>query len=163
VWVTATRAAVNEAVGRNVFARSFKTKVRVAPDLAPQVEALLAHSCLDALAIAHKAGRVAIGFAKAEAALAGKPVAALIHASDAAPDGVRKLAAAAKHRSEAETGEIAAISAFTSAQLDLALGRSNVVHAALLAGPASDGFMTRCQSLERFRAVDPDGRTHARR
>jgi predicted RNA-binding protein YlxR (DUF448 family) len=163
VWVTATRAAVNQAVGRNAFARSFKTKVRVAPDLAPQVEALLANSCLDALAIVHKAGRVAIGFAKAEAALAGKPVAALIHASDAAPDGVRKLAAAAKHRSEAETGEIAAISAFTSAQLDLALGRSNVVHAALLAGPASDGFMTRCQSFERFRAVDPDGRTHARR
>lgn len=163
VWVTATRAALNEAVRRNAFARSFKSKVRVAPDLTAQVEALLANSCLDALAIVHKAGRVAIGFAKAEAALGGKPVAALIHAADAAPDGVRKLAAAAKHRSEAETREIAAISAFTSAQLDLAFGRSNVVHAALLAGPASDGFITRCQSLERFRAVDPDGRTHARR
>jgi predicted RNA-binding protein YlxR (DUF448 family) len=158
-WVTARRTAVDEAVRRNAFARSFKVKVRAAPDLAARVEALLTSSCLDALAIAHKAGRVAIGFAKAERALADKPVAALIHAADAAPDGVRKLAAAARHRSDSERGEIPAVSAFTSAQLDLALGRPNVVHAALLAGPASDGFMTRCSSLERFRAVDPDGRT----
>ena len=55
-------------------------------------------------------------------------------------------------------GEIPVIAAFTSAQLDLALGRSNVVHAALLAGPASNGFLARCQSLERFRTIDPGGR-----
>jgi predicted RNA-binding protein YlxR (DUF448 family) len=159
VWVTATRAAVDEAARRNAFARSFKAKVQVSPDIAGQVEDLLTRSCLDALAIAHKAGRVAIGFAKVEAALADKAVVCVIHASDAAPDGVRKLAAAVRQRSEArETGEVAVISAFASAQLDLALGRSNVVHAALLAGPAGDGFMTRCQSLERFRAIDPDER-----
>jgi predicted RNA-binding protein YlxR (DUF448 family) len=158
VWVTATRAALDDAVRRNAFARSFKSKVRVAPELTAQVEALLASSCLDALGIAHKAGRVAIGFAKVEAALADKPVAAVIHASDAAPDGVRKLAAAVKGRFGDESGQIPSVSAFTSAQLDLALGRSNVVHAALLAGPASDGFIARCSSLERFRAIDPDGR-----
>jgi len=83
----------------------------------------------------------------------------VIHASDAAPDGVRKLAAAVRHRSEAkEADEVATISAFTSVQLDLALGRSNVVHAALLAGPASNGFLARCQSLERFRTIAPGGR-----
>jgi predicted RNA-binding protein YlxR (DUF448 family) len=163
VWVTATRSAIEDAVKRNAFARSFKAKVQVAPDLAARVEELLTRSCLDALGIAHKSGRVAIGFAKTEAALADKRVAAAIHASDASADGVRKLAAAVRHRSEAGMGEISAISAFTSAQLDLALGRSNVVHAALLAGPASDGFILRCQSLERFRAVDPDGRGHAQR
>jgi len=40
----------------------------------------------------------------------------------------------------------------TSAQLDLALGRPNVVHAALLAGPASDTLLSRSRRLERFRA-----------
>jgi predicted RNA-binding protein YlxR (DUF448 family) len=155
VWVTATRPAVEQAVKRGAFARSFKAKVSVAPDLPDRVEGLLTSSCLDALAMAHKSGRVAIGFAKVEAALAAKPVRAVIHASDASPDGVRKLAAAVRGRSEAqETGEVATISAFASAQLDLALGRSNVVHAALLAGPASDGFIVRCQSLERFRTVE---------
>jgi uncharacterized protein len=31
------------------------------------------------------------------------------------------------------------------------LGRSNVIHAALLAGPASQGFLSRCQRMLRFR------------
>ena len=35
LWITASRAAVEEAVKRNVFARGFKRQVRVAPDLAP--------------------------------------------------------------------------------------------------------------------------------
>jgi uncharacterized protein len=161
VWVTATRAATDEAVRRGAFARSFKAKVQVAPDLAAQVEDLLVRSCLAALAMAHKSGRVAIGFAKTEAALADKQVLAAIHASDAAADGVRKLTAAVRHRAEAGLGETPTIAAFTSVQLDLALGRSNVVHAALLAGPAGEGFITRCQSLERFRAADPDGRARA--
>ena len=42
----------------------------------------------------------------------------------------------------------------TSAQLDLALGRPNVIHAALLAGPASDTFLARFRRLERFRTGD---------
>src|ERR1043166_5647969 len=53
VWVTAKRAAIEEAARRNAFARSFKTNVRVTPDLAARVETLLTSSCLDALAIVH--------------------------------------------------------------------------------------------------------------
>ena len=49
------------------------------------------------------------------------------------------------------------IRAFSSAQLDLALGRSNVVHAALLAGPASDTFLARLARFERFRTGEPGG------
>jgi len=152
VWVTASRAAVDEAVKRNVFARSLKREVRAARELSADVERALESAALDALAIAHKAGRVAIGFGRAETALADEPVVAVLSARDAATDGVRKIGAAAARRQTAQnTGEIPAISAFTSAQLDLALGRSNVVHAALLAGPASKGFLARYQSLERFR------------
>jgi hypothetical protein len=43
------------------------------------------------------------------------------------------------------------IDAFTGAQLDLALNRPNVVHAALLAGPGSDTFLARVARLARFR------------
>jgi uncharacterized protein len=158
-WVTATRSAVNEAVKRNAFAKSFKDKVRASADLGTVVERLLENAALDALSIAHKAGRVAIGFSKTEAALAGEPVVAIVNASDAAADGIRKIAAAAWRRFGDET-EITTIQAFTSAQLDLALGRSNVVHAALLAGPASIGFLARCSSLDRFRSA-PDRRGKA--
>src|ERR1700761_8451417 len=68
VWVTASKAAVAEAVARKAFARSFKRDVKVAKDLAEQTEALLARAAVDALAIAGKAGDVPAGFAKVEAA-----------------------------------------------------------------------------------------------
>jgi hypothetical protein len=40
--------------------------------------------------------------------------------------------------------------------LDLALGRSNVIHAALLAGPASKTFLSRSHTLVRYRMADDD-------
>jgi predicted RNA-binding protein YlxR (DUF448 family) len=159
VWVTATRSALGTAIARKAFARSFKREVRIAPDLVDVTEQLLARAALDALAMAHKSGRAVAGFAKVEAALAEGDVVALLHASDAAPDGVRKLNAAMQRRGDRgrRAGSagghraVAVLDAFTSAQLDLALGRSNVVHAALLAGPESKAFLTRAARLERFR------------
>jgi predicted RNA-binding protein YlxR (DUF448 family) len=158
VWVTARRVAIDEAVKRNVFARSLKREVRAAADLSAAVERQLEAAALDALSMVHKAGGIAIGFGRAETALAGDPVVAVLNASNGAADGARKIAAAvARCQSSENTREIPIVSAFTSAQLDLALGRSNVIHAALLAGPASNGFLERYRSLERFR-IDPDGR-----
>jgi hypothetical protein len=158
VWVTASRKAVADAVGRRAFARGFKADVRVAPDLAGLVEGLIERSALDALGIVRKAGRVVAGYARVENALAAEPVVALVHAADAGRDGARKIAAAARSRLGEKAEGLALVGAFTAAQLDLALGRSNVVHAALLAGPASDGFLARYRNLERFRTFDPSGR-----
>ena len=154
VWVTATREALGQAIRRKAFARALKREVRVEPDFPDRVEGLLEHAALDALAIAHKSGAVATGFAKVEAALAGHDVIAVIHAADASPDGVKKITAAAR-RGKADN--IPSIVLFRSAQLDLALGRANVIHAALLPGPASDGFLARCRGLERFRTAVPEG------
>ena len=156
VWVTATRAATAEAVKRRAFARSLKTEVRVSADLPKQVESLLERAALDALSIAHKAGRVVAGYARVERALAAEPVVALLHAADAGREGRRKLAAAERRSREDEAEGPMVIEAFTAEQLDLALGRPNVVHAALLAGPAGDGFLARYRRLERFRADGPE-------
>jgi uncharacterized protein len=153
VWITATRSALGNAITRKAFARSFKRDVRIAPDLVATTERLLERAALDALAIAYKARRVVAGFAKVEAALAQGDAAALLHASDAAPDGVRKLNAIMRRGGDhaGGRGPVAVLDAFTSLQLDLALGRSNVVHAALLAGPESKAFLTRATRLARFR------------
>jgi predicted RNA-binding protein YlxR (DUF448 family) len=151
IWITASRAAIDEAVKRNVFARGFKRDLKVAENLAAQTEDLLTRAALDALAVAGKAGLVVGGFAKVEAAIGGKRLLALIHASDGAEDGKRKLAAALQRENTAESREIAIIEAFTGAELDLALNRSNVVHAALLAGPGSETFLARVARLARFR------------
>ena len=61
IWITATRAALDEAVKRRVFARGFKREVRVAADLAAQTEHLMERAALDALSIAGKAGAVLTG------------------------------------------------------------------------------------------------------
>ena len=156
IWITATRGALTEAVTRNAFTRGFKRDVKVAPDLVAQTERLLVRAALDALAISGKAGLVATGFTKAEAALMRDKVVGLIHASDAANDGIRKLGAVLRTRPDAES--IVVVRSFDTAQLDLALGRLNVVHAALLAGPSNDTFLARFQRLERFRTGEPADR-----
>jgi predicted RNA-binding protein YlxR (DUF448 family) len=149
LWITAERAVLAEAVKRKVFARGFKRDVKVAADLADLTERLLVRAALDAFAIAGKAGQVVAGFAKVEAALTKDRVLALIHSAEAAHDGVAKLGGILRSRPDA--GEIVMITTFASDQLDLALGRSNVVHAALLAGPASRTFLARYQRLQHFR------------
>ena len=151
LWVTATRDAVEQAVKRNVFARGFKREVRGGADLADRTEKMLERAALDALAIAGKAGRVAAGFAKVEAALGKGEVRALIHASDAAADGKRKLDGAVAHLNEDGPRKILVVEDFSGTQLDLALNRPNVVHAALLAGPGSETFLARVARYVRFR------------
>ena len=137
VWVTATHDALYDAIKRKVFARGFKRDVRLPADLVGQTERLMERAALDALAMAGKAGLVAAGFTKAEIALQREDIVALLHAAEASPDGA-----------------IVVVRALTSAQLDLALGRPNVVHAALLAGPPSNTFLARLRRLERFRTGD---------
>jgi len=165
LWISASRQAVAEAVRRHQFSRGFKTNVRAAPTLADDTEVLLARSVIEALGISAKAGQVVSGFAKVEAALSQRhsrsALAALIHASDGAADGIRKLDAQIR-QNEPNGGDqgpsptFPIVTCLTSAELDLALGRSNVIHAALLAGPASRTFLSRSQTLVRYRLADAD-------
>jgi predicted RNA-binding protein YlxR (DUF448 family) len=168
LWVSASRQAVAEATRRNQFGKGFKRDVRVAPTLAADTEVLLERSAIEALAIAAKAGQVISGFGKVEDALAQRQarasIKALIHASDGAADGIRKLDAILRQNAgnDDELREFPVLTALTSEQLDLALGRSNVIHAALLAGPASRTFLSRSHVLVRYRMADDDttaGRT----
>ena len=152
VWVTATRNALNQALKANAFARGFRRDVRLAGDLVARTERLLESAALDALAVARKAGLVAMGFAQVETALKRDVVTALLHAAEAGPDGVKKLDSALKQSRQSELARIVRI--LTTSQLDLALGRPNVIHAALLAGRASETFMARLRRLERFRSAE---------
>lgn len=150
-WVGASRDTLAQAIKRKAFARAFKREVTVAPDLLNLVDRLVEERAIAALALANKAGIVVTGFAKVEAAISANRVALLLHASEAGADGRRKLAAAWKRRYGVDPCEGTILSPFASAQMDLALGRENVVHAALLAGPASEGFRASCAALETYR------------
>lgn len=154
LWISATRARVVEAARRGLFAKSFKRSVTASPTLAQDTEILLARSAVEALAMTAKARQVVSGFSKVEGAINTGQAVALIHASDGAADGIRKLdaqwEAMLRQRNAAPTA-FPLINTLSSSELDLALGRSNVIHAALLAGPATKTFLARCQMLDRFR------------
>jgi predicted RNA-binding protein YlxR (DUF448 family) len=170
LWITASHQAVAEAVRRNQFSRGFKKTVRAAPTLADDTGVLLTRSVVEALGITAKARQVVSGFSKVESALSQRQsrsaLAALIHAADGAADGIRKLDAIARQigedqgqsqgKPEATAPVFPIVTCLTSAELDLALGRSNVIHAALLAGPASRTFLSRSQTLVRYRLADAD-------
>jgi uncharacterized protein len=162
LWVSVSQRAVAEAVRRHQFGKGFKREVRVAPTLAADTEALLVRFAIEALAMAAKAGQVVSGFSKVADALERRqiqgPIKALIHASDGAADGIRKLDGLVRQNpgNGEESAEIPVVAALTSEQLDLALGRSNVIHAALLAGPASKTFLSRSHALVRYRMADDD-------
>lgn len=156
LWVSLSRVAVAEAAKRGLFAKAFKRAVTLPPDLAAQTDTLLARSALDALAMVGKAGEAVCGFGKVEDTIAAGAAVALVHASDGADDGIRKLdakwaSAAGKNPRMADSPRI---QSFTTDELDLALGRSNVVHAALLSGPATRTFLSRWRNLARFRNPD---------
>jgi uncharacterized protein len=159
LWVSASHKAVAEAVRRNQFSKGFRRDLRAAPTLAADTERLLVRGVIDALAMAAKAGQVVAGFSKVEDALEQGHVEALIHASDGAEDGIRKLDAIARQNAgiNDESRKFPVVAVLTSEQLGLALGRSNVIHAALLAGPASKTFVSRSHVLVRYRMADADG------
>ena len=159
LWVSLSHAAVAEAGRRNVFAKSFKRTVEVPKTLADDIDRLMVRGLVEALAMAAKAGQVVSGFSKVEEAIDGGQTIALIHASDGAADGIRKLngkLAARVQLNAADSTDLPIVSALSTDELDLALGRANVVHAALLAGPASRTFLSRSQILVRYRSADAD-------
>jgi hypothetical protein len=155
VWVTARADLVAQAARKRLFARSLKTQIDAAPQLADEVDRLLEADCLQMLSLANKAGAVVAGFGKSADALAHGAVGALVEACDGRDDGKRKLAQAA--RRAGSTAPV--IGLFSSLQLDLALGRTNVIHAALAEGGPTSAFVARCRRLAAYRGVSIDGAT----
>jgi predicted RNA-binding protein YlxR (DUF448 family) len=154
VWVSARADRVAEAVKRQAFCRGFKTKVVASESLAAEIETLLTKDCLQALSMANKAGLVITGFAKVEQAIALRPVTGLVHATACGADGIRKLWQSL-HRRYGSDRAMPRVELFSSGQLDLALGRTNVIHAALIEGLAAEGFLGRCRKLALYRSGSP--------
>ncbi|HEY7242499.1 MAG TPA: RNA-binding protein [Xanthobacteraceae bacterium] len=148
IWISASRRALELAIQRKSFQRGLKHEVCVPDDLIDLTERLLQRAALDALAMCHKAGRAVTGFARVEAALARDRLAAVLHAVEASMDGIRRLDRALGPRVAGPY----VLNGFTSAQLDLAFGRSNVIHAGLLASSETGAFLSRVARLDRFRA-----------
>jgi len=150
IWVTASREAIERAVEKNLFARAAKENVRADADLAARTEALLVARMHGDLGMACRSGAIVFGFDNVARALEAKvPPAALVEASDGAADGRRKVAGLAKSRGL----QIPTVGVMTSAELSLAVGRENVVHAALRPGRLADRLIFQSGRLEGFRTA----------
>ncbi|VAW21731.1 COG2740: Predicted nucleic-acid-binding protein implicated in transcription termination / ribosomal protein L7Ae family protein [hydrothermal vent metagenome] len=155
VWISATRAAVAEAVRKNIFARSLKQKVQVPTELAQVTQTRLEQRLSGALGLARKAGQLQTGATRVKSQIAAKTIIALFTATDAAPDGRRKMVGLFK--ASGLKGQVPHFDILTAPQLGLALGQQNVIHAALTIGAAANSALKRAQRLARYIA-QPDER-----
>ena len=136
VWISATRQDLAAAVRQKAFARSLKQAVLVPEDLVDRVEGLLKKRLAEAISMARKAGLLVAGFAKVEQLIDQGRAQLLVHASDAAGDGIGKLDRKFRALRGPAVAAEAIVRELTIAELSLAIGRSNVVHAAASAGGA---------------------------
>ena len=155
-WIGVSRAELDDAIGkgklRGALQRAFKTNdVAVPADLGERTELALRKATLDRLGMEARAGNLINGFDRIETAARSGKVKLLIHASDAGEDGRKSLDQAWRVGGGEAQGLI-----FPEARtiLSMALGRENVVHAALT-DPAAASRVS--HALARWRAfTGPD-------
>jgi len=155
-WVTADRVHVDKATARGAFARALKTEVSVSPALGEMVDTLLSKSALGALGLARKAGAIALGASQVDGAVRAAKALAVLHAVEASDDGVRKIASARRSVVHLDGPAIPAYKLFSDHELGLALGGTNVIHAAVLASDAGKAALKRLVALDRYRGGTPD-------
>jgi len=159
-WIGVARAELDAANAKGklkgALQRAFKTTdVTVPADLGERTERALRQATLDRLGMEARSGNLINGAEKIEAAARAGKVHLLVHAGDAGDDGRRKLDQALRVGGRAGNDRPAGV-IFPEGRtiLSLALGRENVVHAALT-DPAAASRVS--HALERWRAfTGPD-------
>ncbi len=143
MWVAADRAALERAVGRNLFARAARAPARVPEGLADLVETLLVRRVVDLVALARKSGAAVAGFETVREWLAAGRAAVLLQAADGSPRERARLRPPA--------GEGAHVTCLLGGELGLAFGRERVIHAALGAGGVTLRVVEEAARLARLR------------
>jgi uncharacterized protein len=159
-WVSLDRATLETAIRKKAFARALKADAKAGADLPDLVDRLLEQDALAALALANKAGKLRSGFMKVEAAILSEDVLALVEATEAAADSVRKMRQVLARGGE-KTAKVQQFSLFSTAQLGLCLGRENVIHACALEAPISRRFVENCRRLILYRTGKSSEPGHA--
>jgi predicted RNA-binding protein YlxR (DUF448 family) len=155
-WIGVTRAELDAANAKGklkgALQRAFKTNdVKVPADLGEKIAQALRQNALDRLGMEARAGNLINGSDRVETAARSGKVHLLLHAADAGEDGNRALDQAWRVGGGGPQGMI-----FPEGRtiLSMALGRENVVHAALT-DPAAASRVS--HALARWRAFNgPD-------
>ena len=162
VWITADRKSIDKAVSTRAFARSLKERAAASSQLPETIDNLLAERAAQSLALANKAGLVTSGFDKVFGLIEQGKAVFLLHGQDAAAGGCDRLNRKFQASRSWPAATTAAFAGLTIGQLSLAIGRSNVVHAALKEGGAARRFMREAQRLADYRNGLDQPRPHGR-
>ncbi len=133
MWVTAERAAVEQAVAKRLFSKAARQAVKAADDLPERVERLLLERTLGDLSRARRAGRAVAGFVRVEQMLGHGRAGLLIVADEADGDGLAKLTKTGLPLERLGTREI----------LGGVFGRDQAVYVAVARDDASGQFIER--------------------
>lgn len=143
LWVQASGVHIDKALQKNLFSKAARRRVDTDKNLRGQVEIGLARRCGELLGLANRAGQAVAGFEKVRAAVAAGRAAVLIGAADASPQGRQKMRGLAPGLPQVECLSVA--------ELSLAMGRENVVHAALAPGGLAPRFLIETARLDGVR------------
>ena len=154
-WVTAERLFVDKAAAKKLFSRALKQEVTIPADLGGLVDRLMTQAALGSLGLARKAGKLTTGATQVDKSVRSGAALAVLHATEAAADGVRKIDQARRATVHLGGPDIAAYKLFSESELGLALGATNVIHAAVLAGDAGTAAVKRMEALDRYRGGSP--------
>lgn len=145
VWVSSDRAALEEAVKKNLFSKAARTKVTMPEGLIQEIDRQLARRTVDLISLARKTGDAVAGYEKVKDWLIKDYADVLIQSSDGSERGKSKL-------STPQEGVF--IGWLTSEELGLAFGRQIVIHAALASGGLTSRIVEEAQRLKGVRGFD---------
>ena len=151
-WVLNSSEVLATAIARKAFNRAWRQQVKIPGDLVERVDILLKRYALDTLSLANKAGCVICGYTNVNKCILETPNILLLQASDASVEGCRRLAR--KYRAICDASEIEShiVDIFTVKQISLALGKPNVVHAAIKRETVTNKFINAALRVAKFRS-----------
>lgn len=150
VWVSLDRKMLGDAIKRHLFSKGFGAEAKAGPELADLVGLQLRKDVLSALSLARKAGLALSGFMKVEEALTKGNVRMIFHASDGSVDGRQKL-------DRKCAANVVIFDLFASGDLDLAFGKSNVIHAAVANGGMAEKLLDYARKLAQYDSLSVTG------
>ncbi len=145
IWVSANRAAIEQAAKKGLFARAAKAPAKAPDGLADEVERQLVRRLVDLVSLSRKSGAAVAGFEKVKRWLADGRAKVLLQASDGSERGKGKLWTP-------EGGRF--FGTLTSSELGLAFGRESVIHGALASGGLTTRVVEEATRLAGFREND---------
>lgn len=129
--------------------RAADSPVSIDPDLVEHIESALSNRLGDLIGLANRSAQIVMGHEKVRDFLRKGDAALLIVANDASVDQTAKLTALQP--------KITKLQILTREELSLALGRENVVHAALKSGGLARRIGIDAGRLAGFRCLDDQG------